>query len=631
MLKKLRLSQGDNYQRAVATNELAKMLIKFVKGREHYLSIGTEQGELTKWDDIVIEKTINSYIHIQVKRQTTAFGDNNDECERNNITHRDGTIEKKKLSSLDETLKDLADWSTNIDVTNLIIKREFLIELPELGTQIKKGLHVRILKDLCENHINSATTKAQDLEALGKEDNNINNCLLWLKSWCDFQSLDHILKALQFLKVRTVGTDNDINKNTEERLEDVFVNAKCKEVRCKINSYTIENNSFASGISPRNLLLELKDYLHQDIATWTQFEKVNSQWNITGIHDLEFNTEIERPLSVVPKLWSNKSKRSLIINAPVNDDCKLSESLIRLAIHNDGLTSTLITNKTEWERTSKIKVGGTLGIGADDFDKLTFIENNEQFTSSNYKTLTTIPEQEKIADELNESMFITTWLSVKRGINDKLLSMNTDKSAELRDAVDLRWKDWKQKLDNFPTEQKELLTNMLHPNAEGDDIIGYIRVGTKTVTLLIDGLFLVLIISVCLDEIGNGNWKKISDELSLNTISLQYWSGLPGKKRKVKKITEDCPKLIGKEKADLLIMSNIESSPSEILELTLIKSQENENTLANGKQLKLLITHNIRLRLLIGEGEVQPLKTYLESLIEKNEELKQEAINTVIS
>ena len=33
MLRKLRLNQGDNYQRAIATNEIAKMLIKFVNGR----------------------------------------------------------------------------------------------------------------------------------------------------------------------------------------------------------------------------------------------------------------------------------------------------------------------------------------------------------------------------------------------------------------------------------------------------------------------------------------------------------------------------------------------------------------------------------------------------------------------
>ena len=60
-------------------------------------------------------------------------------------------------------------------------------------------------------------------------------------------------------------------------------------------------------------------------------------------------------------------------------------------------------------------------------------------------------------------------------------------------------------------------------------------------------------------------------------------------------------------------------------------NQENKNTLANGKQLKLLVTHNIRLSQLIDKGEVQPLKTYTESLIEKNEESIQEAINNVIS
>lgn len=633
MLKKLFLDQTKKYEQAIATYEIANMLVDFVKGRKHYLSIGAEQGDIPVWDDIVIEKEIDYYIQVQVKRQTGGFGSQLDECVRNSYktktkNHNEGDL--RELSPLDKTIKSLADWAVTIDLTNLNPKREFWIELPELTTPIKNGLQVKHLKDLCEAQIKQSVTTSQGLKILSKQSSNIRNCYDWLVSWCDFKDWDHILKALQFLKIKNSGTEVEIENQTEQKLKDVFVADKLKDVRLKILSYIGDNTTFTGAISPRNLLFNLKDYLHHDIATWTQYEKNNLQWNITGINDLEYNTDIERPLSVVPKLWSNSSKRSLIINAPILEGCKLSEGLMRLAVHQDGLTSTHITSKNDWKQAIKAKVGGTLGIGTDDFDKLTFIENKEQFTSVDCKLLTTINEQEKIADELNENMLIVAWALLKKGVDAKLLSMNTDKSTELRDIVDLRWKDWKQKLDNSPAEQKELLTSMLNPNAEGDDIIGYMRVGLKTVTLLIDGLFFLLIISVCLDMDGTGNWKRLSNGLTLNTICLQYWSGLAGNK-KVKKITEDCHKLIGKEKTDLLIMSSVEASPSEILELTLIESQENKNTLANGKQLKLLVTHNIRLSQLIDKGEVQPLRTYTESLIEKNKEAIQEAINNVIS
>ncbi|MEK0338156.1 MAG: hypothetical protein QQN41_12050, partial [Nitrosopumilus sp.] len=364
MLKKLRLNQGDNYQRNVATFEIAMMLIDFVNGRKHYLCIGSEQGELIKWDDILIKKEQDSFIHIQVKRQTSDFGNKNDECQRNLYTQGARINQKRNLSPLDELMKDLADWSRNIDLTKMNPKREFWIELPEGSLQIKMGLKVKHLKDLCENHIKPAVTKSKDLEKLASTDSNIKNCFIWLTSWCDFNNWDHILKALQFLKIKTEGTDSLIIEKTEKLIKEIFITNKTKEVRLKILSYTIKNSAFSSAISPRNLLFELKDYLHQNIATWTQFEKVDSHWNISGIHDLEFNDIIERPSIIVPSLWNNDRSRYLKIKAPVNDSCKLSESLMRLVVHQDGLVHTHCEDKIGWVNSIKCKVGGTIGIGA---------------------------------------------------------------------------------------------------------------------------------------------------------------------------------------------------------------------------------------------------------------------------
>ena len=71
MLAKLRLDQTKKYEHAIATYEIAYMLIHFALGRKHFMRIGSEQGEISKWDDIVIEASENCIIHFQVKRHTS--------------------------------------------------------------------------------------------------------------------------------------------------------------------------------------------------------------------------------------------------------------------------------------------------------------------------------------------------------------------------------------------------------------------------------------------------------------------------------------------------------------------------------------------------------------------------------
>ncbi len=176
MLAKLRLDQTKKYEQALATYEISCMLVDFVLGREHYLRIASEQGGISKWDDIVIEKDLNSQIHIQVKRQTSGdFGDAFDECIRNEYTRQPRKGQKRDLSTLDETMKSLADWFKDVDITTMSPKREFWIELPELNTKIKKELVVKDLHSLCAN-IKPDVTTAAGLQALADGDKNIQNC-----------------------------------------------------------------------------------------------------------------------------------------------------------------------------------------------------------------------------------------------------------------------------------------------------------------------------------------------------------------------------------------------------------------------------------------------------------------------
>ena len=79
--------------------------------------------------------------------------------------------------------------------------------------------------------------------------------------------------------------------------------------------------------------------------------------------------------------------------------------------------------------------------------------------------------------------------------------------------------------------------------------------------------------------------------------------------------------MIGKENANLLIFSKIQASHSEVLGLNIDEAVQKENTLAEGKQLKMLMTHNIHLRQLIDKGEIKGISDYLKNMLIKKEEI----------
>lgn len=620
MLAKLRLDQTKKYEQSLATYEISCMLVDFVHGRKHYLRVGSEQGGILKWDDIVIENEPNSQIHIQVKRQTSAdFGSNLDECMRNTY-EKSRKGEKRDLSPFDETMKSLADWFKNVDITTMNPRREFWIELPELNTKIKKDLCVKDLQNLCSN-IKPAVTTPAGLKKLASQDQNIQNSYDWLTSWCNFEDWDHILKAVQFLKIKDSGIEAEIDEKSEDKLKQIFTSDKVKEVRSRITAYTNENTTFSGAIGPRNLLFELKDFLRSETNFWTQYDDNDSKWSICGTQDLESNSHIERSNVFVPNLWNNSHLSQLKVNAAYKQNCKLSESLLRIAIHQSGGKMSYFTGKSDWEHHLKLKIGNTLGLSDSDTSNLNIKENNDRFLSSETRSLISLADQEADAEELNKSMLLFTWEAIKAKMVNKIRALKTHNSCELRDAIDMRWRVWTSLLDVSPEKQRTLFRKMLHPNAEGKKINSDMRVGPKTVGLLTDGLLLLLICSVCLDNENAGDWNTMAGIYNANAIALHYWSGLADEEDDVKEVIGNCVEVIGMEKADLLIFSKIQASHSEVLGLKIDEPVQKENTLAEGKQLKMLITYNIQLRQLIDKGEIKGISDYLYNMLIKKEEI----------
>lgn len=631
MLAKLRLDQTKKYEQALATYEIAVMLIDFALGRKHYMRIGSEQGGISKWDDIVIEKEQGSQIHIQIKRQTSAdFGTSNDKCIRNEILSGNRQGEKRDLSPLDETLKSLADWFRDVDISTINPKREFWIELPELNTQIKDGLQVKDLKDLCEVQIRPAVTTAFGLQTQASSNAKVKNCFDWLTTWCDFKDWEHIIKALQFLRIKNSGLESEIEIKTEDKLKEIFISDKLKEVRLKILSYTIENTTFSGAIAPRNLLFELQEYIRSDIKIWTQIENLDNNWQISGIHDLENNTDIERPSKTIPLLWSNERGRDLNINiAEVSTPLSsIHESIFRLALHLDGNVSGLCTNWDGWKVCIESKIGGTLGLLENDFEGLRISNNNAPFKVSGGKTINTNAEREAFAKEMSDQMTKRTWELISEKISWRISQMDISQSQELRDAVETRWKSWQENVSQNESILTTLLKSIVHPKAEGEEILGSLRIGPKTKLLIADALFTCLLISVALNSLDSGIMKT-EDGLNIGAIGLSWWSGPAGNTKRIREIDdgESVDDLIGKEAYDILVLSQSKQAESVIYKQSLGESANIDHSLAAGRSPKLLVTRNQLFNSIIKKGSITELRNYLQQKLITHRESITETLN----
>ncbi|WP_313163918.1 ABC-three component system protein [Sedimentibacter sp.] len=618
MLKKLRLDQTKKYEKHIALEELSNMLVSFVIGTLHNLSIGAEQGNIVKWDDFVIEKNDGGNIYIQVKRQTTDFSDT-DPIIRDTYTRGKRVGESRDLSPLDESMESLANWINDTDFKNLNFKNEFRLILPEGSTKIKKGLEIRNLSNLLEHQYKSVTT-AKDLENLSSCDKNVLNIYNWLTSWCGFSGWDHILKLMKVLKIRTYGTEPEILNRVKSNLSHIFKPTKLDTICSLIFSYIEDNETFAGAIRPRELLYQLKEYLLLDIERWTSFQNDNSNWNISGINDLKDNTEIERPSALIPALWvaHNPYARKLNIEGDCIENCCVSNSLIRLSLHAQGSFNIICSDKHSWINTIRNKTGGTLGVLKDDVDNLRILGELNPLTYSEKREIALINEQEQYADELHKEMYKCNFKYVEKGILKYIRSM---KSGDLRTEIEKRWNAWNNLLESNIDEQQRLFVKIFHPVAEGETVSGELRVGPKTADLLSEAIFLLLIVSVCLSDDRNISWKEVKNDLVVNSIGLTYWSGPAEGARKIMKIDDDegIEKLLEKESGDILIIPQSGLTETEVFGDDIFGETTRSSLLTHPKHPKLLITQDRIFKKNLNKGNISILRAYLQERLNKYE------------
>jgi len=607
MLNKLRLDQTKDYEVAIAVNKVSTMLVAFINGQSHCLSIGSEQGGVQKWDDFVIEHQNDKYEHLQVKRQNTDFSNDNADRDRYIQGPRAGIY--RDLSPFDDSMKSLADYFGTARV-NTNPTKFFSFYGPSFNINIKAGLPLRDLQTFCVSHLTSSTT-AGGLQALEQESIQMEKLFKWLRTWCGFTDHAHILRAMKYFTITQSGDEGELNTLSKQQLALCF--SEPDDVLRKVVGYINENTSFTSSITPRPLLSHLTTHLLPSVNLWTQFRNAGTDWEVSGTHDREVDA-IERATAVVPALWEPVGARILKYHAQDYGVGVLPQAITRLILHFQQTAVAHINNLSSWRVYVKGLIGSTLGIGERDCETLSAVDDSTCHAPANSRSLRLLDEHEGEAQSLSSEMHSSTWTMVRNFVDQKIASMS---SSGLRTAVEARWSLWKSALNDDADKQKALFKSMLHPQAEGEDIIAELRIGPKTAFIISNGIYLLLVVVVGLSDTDNG-WTTVDGQLTIDVKALSHWSGPAGRPRRPRRLIDNgIDHLIGKEPSKILILSSVETPSAYILNNSLADGHDSFNSLASPRKPSLLVTNSYQISQLIEKGNIQEIRDYLNSELQK--------------
>ncbi|WP_346909442.1 ABC-three component system protein [Faecalicatena orotica] len=627
MQKKLSLDKTKIYEKSFALEQISKMLVEFTKGLPHVLQIGTEQGDIPVWDDFVMTDSDLSTIYVQIKRQTTDFCSDikNEKVVRDNYIKGKLKDQPRELNVFDKTICALAKATLN-DCHN---KDQFWICLPEAHVHIKKEITIRELRNFKDSI--TSVTKGTDMENLASIDKQIKNVYLWLTTWCEFDDWNHIVKAFKLLCIKTIGYETELRNRAEEKLKDIFIASEIDTVCSILLAFMDSNSTYAGAFAPKDLLIHLKKYMLPDIATWTLFKAEDTSWLVSGMNDLT-GGNLEDPLKVVEASWGRAvtHRCNLKIIGIGSKRCKITRSLMRLSLHQEGIKATLSSNPDVWNGSLRESVGGTLGASESDLANLNVMPAGDDFGNNlNCQELKSLSDKEEYALALETEMYKVTLDSVNLKMCDKLEHM---KASELRDKLETCWNEWYEKLGRDVECQKEFFDGILHPNSEGKAILGELRVGRKTVGIIVEALFLTMVVVITFGDKEEYSWMQLNNSLNLRTIGVKYWSGPADSIKDVIEIDDyrGVPKMLSEEKSDVIILSGTKSSVSDILEANLADDYGHNALLSDRKQPKLLISFDMKIKRLIDEGNIKSIREYLQPRIDKFKEKTELAIIDIV-
>lgn len=577
MIRRFRLEQKARYEKMVIAQRVADMLDCFIEGRPAPIEMGSEQGGISEWDDFVILHADNSYEHVQIKRQSKDF------CTKN---ARKPSAETK-LSVIDKAFVSLARWIKSEDRKNAGTRR-FVLCLVDIGRQLKSELTVNHLDEVCKLCRQDWIDPNAPTD---REDGPTQRVYTWLTTWCGFTDWAHIKEALQHVTVMTVGLESNLEEQAIKALDRHFTDAK--STLDLLLAYISAETSDISAIRCRSVLSHLHSMRRPDMVTWTQYrmDAASKPWSISGTHDIQAGTS-EPPSAVVQHLWSAETgNRKLRVAAAYSpwqgSNLTIPSAILRLALHLQGASQSLMLNATAWRTSVGLELGHTLGIGERDLEELPWFENTERLSCAAHRELDGVVAARLEAQALAEAMDEAVWQRVVDRMSENLVAIG---DATLLGAMEATWQDWRAQLAQDPASRRQLLEQLLYPPSEGKNASHALRLGPRTVNLLATAIETLLLVAVGAGGQGS-NWQEFTNCGEVLSIALKHWSGPAGEPADVRELSAD-PLLtvIGPSPAPVVILSGVEASPASLLDEGMADDAEETTSMAAERQPQLLVT-----------------------------------------
>ncbi|NNB17744.1 ABC-three component system protein [Pseudomonas fragi] len=615
MIKRFRLELKGVHEKLVIAHRLAEMLDSFIDGRTAAVEMGSEQGDIKEWDDFIVRHSDDVFEHVQIKKQSTDF------CTK--APTRPAV--NNAFSVVDNAFISLAEWS-RLATPDELNSRTFVLSVPGLGLRLKKELSVNHLDELCmlckQDGISIAALEARN-------DGPTTRAFQWLTTWCGFDDWTHVLKTLKRVTVRLNGADADLKERAIVALRRHFTDPE--RVHQALLSYITAQTSDVSSITSRAVLRHVYPMLRPEFSTWTQYrlDNLGDPWLVSGTHGLEID-DPESASAVVQGLWrGGGSHRKLRVAAeyasPNPSVLSLPTAILRLALHLQGASQSLMINHANWQASAMHELGYTLGIGENDLDHLPWCENPETLNPGSHRPLAGLSASRQEAAALALAMDDAVWVQVVARVVRRLENIV---DPDLLMAMETMWGEWRKQLEQAAALRSTLLSQLLYPISEGKNHAHALRVGPRTVDLLATALETLLLVAVAVGGDGS-DWQSFPNCGQVNTIALKHWSGPSGSVPSVRELSsDDLSVLLGPSPTPVVVLSGVEAPSSALLEVGMADDAAITTSMGAPRQPLLLVTR-ARIAHQLRTGTLASVRDHFGQQWRSRVEARQAAISAI--
>ncbi|WP_447870447.1 ABC-three component system protein [Serratia fonticola] len=595
MIRRFRLEQKSHYERLVIAQRLSDMLDKFLGGRLAPLAIGAETGGIEEWDDVVILHSPDSYEHLQIKRQTTDFCTKNPDKTKQSVKKtKDGSPKTEPANSvIDSAFASLARHAS-LGTFDSTPNRQFQLTLVGAHLQIKNELTINHLDELCK----LCRQDGLDLNELAnRQDGPTKRAYLWLTTWCEFKDWSQIKDILRRVQIICVGNDATLIERSMDALGRHFGDPG--RTLDRLITYITAETSDVSALGCHAVVRELKDELRSDTETWAQYLlndeclPTGKSWSLAGTHDLG-SIAPRSAKGVVEHMWSSMPGiRKLRIyapyTAPIGATLTLPTAILRMALHLPNGSQSLMLGESTWRSSVGLEIGHTLGCAESDLSNLPWLENPGRLACAQAHEFKTQGVARAEADALASAMDDLVWQRLIQGVSEKLTAI-TD--SALADAMETVWLEWLDGFVNNPESRRKFLDQLLYPKTEGRNAKHALRLGPRTLDLLVTAVETLLLVAVGVGESGT-DWTSFPNCGQVLSIALKYWSGPSGSAPEVRELSDDpLMTVIGPSPTPIVILSGVSTSPSDLLNIGMADDAETATNMAAERQPHLLVTRS---------------------------------------